>query len=228
MRRVRAFLTLAALTAVAACSDSGSSDTTEFDGVIASDGLSGTINISVPGVVASVVAPNFAGSITAGPTEPAATVNVTATLKVKGGSNVSLTGTYDLDSKTLGLNGSGYTFTATFAGGRLSGSFTGPNGMGIFSAFSRRGGEVALYCGTFAGAADGVWNLARHGNDLAGAFHETDGSSAGTLTGTLSGNAISLTYTGGTATGTLSGSSMNGSWTGSGSTGTWTGSQSGC
>ena len=120
MRRVRRFLTLAALTAVAACSDSGSSDTTDFDGVIASDGLSGTINISVPGVVASVAAPNFAGSITAGPTEPAATVNVTATLKVKGGSNVSLTGTYDLDSKTLGLNGSGYTFTATFASGRLS------------------------------------------------------------------------------------------------------------
>ncbi|HEX9581414.1 MAG TPA: hypothetical protein VF970_09955, partial [Gemmatimonadales bacterium] len=168
------------------------------------------------------------GALASNPTEPAAPVNITATLKIKGGSNVSLTGSYDPDSKVLALTGGGYTFGATFVAGRLSGTFTGPNGGGLFTAFSRRGGEVELFCGDFTGAADGVWNLARNGNDLSGAFHETDGSTAGTLTGTLSGSTINLTFTGGTATGTLSGSNVSGTWTSTGSSGSWTGSKSGC
>ncbi|HXV87196.1 MAG TPA: hypothetical protein VD793_10875 [Gemmatimonadales bacterium] len=226
MRRMYATLALALAVSVG-CSDSGG-DTTDFEGVIASDGLSGTISISVAGVVASVMAPSFSGAVTAIPTEPAAPVNVTGTLRVKGGSNVTLTGTFDTESKVLALTGSGYTFGGTFASGRLSGTFTGPGGAGLFTAFSRRSGEVELFCGDFTGSADGVWNLARNGNDLSGAFHETDGSSAGTLTGTLSGNNINLSFTGGTATGTLSGSSMSGTWTSTGSSGSWTGTKSGC
>ncbi|HWP38463.1 MAG TPA: hypothetical protein VNL18_13015, partial [Gemmatimonadales bacterium] len=203
-------------------------DTTDFDGVIASDNLSGTISVSVPAALASVTSPSFSGAVSLSPTEPSATVNVTATLKIKGGSNVTLTGTYDLDSKALGLSGGGYTFAATFANGRFSGTFTGPGGGGLFTAFSRRGGDVELFCGTFTGDAAGVWNLARRGNDLVGAFHENGGAGAGTLTGTLSGNSVSLTFTGGTATGTLSGTSMTGSWTASGDNGSWSGSRSGC
>jgi hypothetical protein len=221
-------LILAALTAVAACSDGGSSDTTDFDGVIASDNLSGTISVSVPAALASAAAPSFSGAGSAGPTEPSATVNVTATLKIKGGSNTNLTGTYDLDAKALGLSGGGYSFTATFANGQLSGTFTGPGGGGLFTAFSRRGGDVELFCGTFTGDAAGVWNLARRGNGLVGAFHENGGAGAGTLAGTLNGNNISLTFSGGTATGTMSGTNISGSWTAGGDNGSWSGSRSGC
>ncbi|HXG49236.1 MAG TPA: hypothetical protein VNO52_16550 [Methylomirabilota bacterium] len=59
----RQLLALACALALGACSDSGGGDTTDFDGVIASDNLSGTISVSVPAALASVASPSFSGAV---------------------------------------------------------------------------------------------------------------------------------------------------------------------
>jgi hypothetical protein len=227
MKRVPVFLLLGCLTTISACGGE-SGDTTEFEGVLAGDNQSGTVSITVAAIVASVAVPRPAGAPTA-PLEPAADVTVTGSLKIKGGSSVTLSGTYNTDTRSLTATGGGYTLSASFAHGRLSGTLTGPAGTILFTAFPKGGPEVQLYCGTFGGDAIGVWNLVRHGNDLAGAFHETDGSGAGVLTGTVSGSNVSVTFTGGLAVGTLSGNTMSGTWSNtSGDNGTWTGSRDAC
>jgi hypothetical protein len=219
--------------ALAACGDGATTGTTEFDGVLAGDNESGTFTITIEAAVSSIIRgsddwPAVSTSV-AGPMGPAASVNVTGSLAVKGGSNASLTGTYNTESKALSATGGGYTLNGTYAGGRLNGTYSGPSGNGVMTGFRRGGGGVQRYCGTFSGDAAGVWNLARSDNDLSGAFHETDGTGAGTLTGSLSGSNVSLSFTGGTATGTLSGTAMSGSWsTLDGDQGSWTGSTGGC
>lgn len=148
----------------------------------------------------------------------------TGTLTPVGAAGVALAGTYNSGSGAVSLTGGGHTLSGTISNGELDGNYAGPAGAGSFGTHQgASSADVALFCGTYDGASTGVWNLAKTGNSLVGAYADDGGGSA-RLTGTLGGSAISITFTGGTASGTLaSATSMNGTWTAGVNSGTWTG-----
>jgi len=147
----------------------------------------------------------------------------TGTITPVGGAGVALTGTYASGSGAVGLTGGGHTLGGTLDNGHIGGTYTGPGGTGSFGTTQGdTPSDVQQFCGTYTGASDGVWNLAKSANSLTGAYADDGGGSA-VLTGTLSGNSISITFSGGTAAGTLSGSNMTGTWTAGANSGTWTG-----
>ncbi len=182
----------------------------------------------------------IAGASESGVFDMTAASPLTGTLTLTGGSVISLTGDFNSQTGALTASGGGYSITATFASGTLSGTFTGPNGPGSMTGLPSDTGTVVLvYCGTGTGTSPGgsvsfVWNVVRSGNNLAGLSVETAGSASpgegALLNGTISGSTVTLTVTpGGSATGTLSGESMSGTWTAiEGASGTWMGSTSAC
>jgi len=146
------------------------------------------------------------------------------TLTPSGQSGVSLSGTFNTSTKAVNLSGGGHTLGGTTnSSGELKGTYHGPGGDGTFATQKGTSSEVQGFCGTFDGDDTGTWNLSKRANSLVGAY-ASDGGDSGTLTGTLSGSSVSITFTGGTATGTLtSATAMNGTWTAAPSSGTWTG-----
>jgi hypothetical protein len=148
------------------------------------------------------------------------------TLTPSGGVAVTLGGTYNSGSGAVSVSGGGHTLTGTITSGRLDGTYTGPSGQtGRFG--TQKGAspsDVVLYCGTYDGDSQGVWNLSKAGNALVGAYADDNGSSAA-LTGTVSGSNLSITFSGGTASGTVTGAStIGGTWTAGANSGTWVGS----
>lgn len=146
------------------------------------------------------------------------------TLTPTGGSSVSLTGTYSAGSGAVGLSGGGRTLAGTITNGTLDGTYTGPEGAGMFGTHHGNApSDVKQFCGSYTGDSQGVWNLALTGTSIVGAYADDGGGSA-QLTGTVSGTSLSISFTGGTATGTLtSATAMNGTWTAGAGTGTWVG-----
>lgn len=136
-----------------------------------------------------------------------------------GATMIDLIGT--LAGSTLHLTGGGYDFTGTITLTGIDGTYTGPNGPGSFSVQDISGGAVAVYCGDYTGDADGSWNLVERAD---GSLSGVALPGAGALTGTRTGDAISLTFDGGTATGTITGTTASGVWTlSAGGGGSWTG-----
>ena len=84
---------------------------------------------------------------------------------------------------------------------------------------------VTVYCGTYTGDADGIWNTVLRGTSVAGVYDNVDGSD-GYMTGTVNGSSVSITEIsdspGETASGTISGTTLAGTWSGGPFTGTWT------
>ena len=146
------------------------------------------------------------------------------TLTPTGLAGIPLSGTYNAGSGAVSVAGGGHTLTGTITSGELDGTYAGSAGAGSFGTHKgTTSSDVSLFCGSYDGDASGVWNLAKTGNSLVGAYADDGGGSA-RLTGTLSGSSISLTFTGGTASGTLaSATAMNGNWTAGAASGTWTG-----
>lgn len=148
----------------------------------------------------------------------------TGTLTPVGLSGVSLTGTYASGSGAVNLSGGGRTLVGTISSGKLNGTYTGPDGAGTFGTQQgATSSDVQLFCGSYTGSSQGVWNLSKAGSTLSGAYADDGGGSA-QLTGSLSGSTINLSYSAGTATGTLATSTtMNGHWTAGAASGTWQG-----
>ena len=148
----------------------------------------------------------------------------TGTLTPTGSAGVSLSGTYNSGSGAVSVSGGGHTLTGTISNGSLDGNYNGPGGAGKFGTqHGATSSDVALFCGSYDGASSGVWNLSKSGNSLRGAYADDGGGSAA-LAGSLSGSAISITFSGGTAAGTLaSATTMNGTWTAGVNSGTWSG-----
>jgi len=146
------------------------------------------------------------------------------TLTPEGAAGIALTGSYNSGTGAVAVSGGGHSLTGTITSGELDGTYAGPGGAGSFGTHKGASpSDVVLFCGSYDGDASGVWNLAKTGNSLVGAYADDGGGSA-RLTGTLSGSAISLTFSGGTASGTLaSATSMTGNWTAGAASGTWTG-----
>jgi hypothetical protein len=218
---------------LAACGSSPtapSDASTSFNGVIASGTLTGALSFSVATTTLNVVrapgatiAPAVAGPAFAA---TAADVVVTGTLKLVGSSAIQLTGTYNTSNHALSLAGGGYTFTGTFANGRIDGTFTSPTESGTFSVQPSANATIRNYCGTYSGSTDhGHFNIAVNvtGGTLSGAWaSEMDGSTGG-LSGTTSGSAVTINVlqagapNGTVATGTFTTTSLSGTYSGSGS-----------
>ena len=148
----------------------------------------------------------------------------TGTLTPVGQSGINLTGTYASGSGAVNLSGGGRTLVGAISGGKLNGAYTGPDGVGTFGTqHGATSSDVQLFCGTYTGDSQGVWNLSKAGSTLSGAYADDNGSSA-QLTGSVSGSSLSITFSGGTASGSLtSATTMTGNWTAGAGNGTWTG-----
>ena len=153
----------------------------------------------------------------------------TGTLKLVGGGPMAMAGTYVAATQLFTVSGGGFTLTGTIDGtGKLLGTYTHGSNHGYVAGFEHTAANpVTVFCGTYAGAAQGVMNLTRRGTSLSGAYVNIDGSD-GHMSGTISGSSISITdiqdTPGGIFVGTLSGTTMSGTWSISGVTGTWTAS----
>lgn len=174
-----AFASLATLSLLAACGDSGgpSSSTPKafaYAGTFGSAVNSGTIIFSTAPVAIRAGSGNTASL--------SASIDLIGTLTFSSGGTLDLTGT--LDAAALLLAGTGYQFTGTLSNGVISGSFTGPDGeSGSFSAsLTSSGGTVALYCGSYTGDDDGVFSLALK-PDRTGGVIVVPSSGTGGLTG---------------------------------------------
>ena len=145
-----ALFTSGFILAGAACGDGGggggggSADQVRFVGIVAADdGLaSGSIVITV--ATTTLAPPAMTGPSLLAP------VNATGTLSL-GGTQTSLSGTYDPDTDILAVAGGGYSFGGGFDDitDRLEGIWSGPGNTSGTSVTTSTSGAVA-YCGTFS------------------------------------------------------------------------------
>ena len=164
--------------------------------------------------------PNFSASLDL----TVAAGGTTGTIKPVGAAPIAVTGTYVTSTKVIQVSGGGFTITGTIDNtGNVLGTYTHSSMEGRAVAYQHTtANPVTVFCGTYTGDADGIWNLVRRGTSLSGAYVNVDGSD-GYLTGTVNGSSLSLTIEyGGTAVGTPSGTTMSGTWSGPGFAGTWT------
>lgn len=141
----------------------------------------------------------------------------------------TLSGNYNTGTKAVAAAGDGYSFAGAYDGtGQMTGTMSGA-ATGTFVASRDDNNTAVAFCGTYTGSDAGVWSFTVIGTSLAGsATSSGDGHVTG-LSGTLSGNAITVALPGGggnLATGTRSGNSVSGTWDNhNGSTGSWTGAR---
>jgi hypothetical protein len=198
-------------------SPSPAAGSTEYKGTFAgAGGEGGSIDVTVA-----------TSGTTTKAVHPLAVQQVTGTVRVTGGASITVTGSFDDATKTLTITGGGYSFTGSATSDGASGTYTGPTGKGAFTVLA--GANAIPYCGTFAGGAKGVWNFVVNGAVLSGTAIDDKGN-PDTLTGTVTGNAVSITTkNASTAAGTISGSAAMGTYENKAANlnGTWTGT-AGC
>jgi hypothetical protein len=192
--------------------------TTDFTGTfVANDGTNGVLNLTFAGTVSA--------ALTADSTSVAATtstVNVTGTLTL-GSQTIPLTGTYDPTTHSFTVSGGGYTLNGQITTSGIVGTFTGPSNSGNFTALAGSSTTVTVYCGTYTGSSvGGTWNIVQNGTTLNGV---ASGNPSVTLTGTVSGNSMSITWVTGSASGTISGTTVSGTWQDPRHSGTFTGTK---
>ncbi len=164
--------------------------------------------------------PNFSASLDL----TVAAGGTTGTIKPVGAAPIAVTGTYVASTKVVQVSGGGFTITGTIDNtGEVLGTYMHSSTEGRAVAYRHTtANPVTVFCGTYTGDADGIWNVVRRGTSLSGAYVNVDGSD-GYLTGTVNGSSLSLTIEyGGTAVGTQSGTTMSGTWSGGSFAGTWT------
>jgi len=158
--------------------------------------------------------------------------SATGTITPVGAAPITVTGAYVASTKSITLSGGGYTIAGTIDDtGKLLGTYTHSTTEGSVVAYQHTSANpVTVYCGTYTGDADGIWNTVLRGTSLSGVYDNVDGSD-GYFLGTVNGSSVSITEIsaspGGTASGTISGTTLSGTWSGPGFAGTWT-SDSAC
>lgn len=235
MRHDRILLGLAcvSLAMVGACKSktpNEPSNSTTYQGVIAgTTGQTGTLTVTVQATVARATPDRF--ELPGLAVLHAASATATGTMRIVGGSTLTLSGTFDTAEKSLSLSGSGTTLSGLVTGASISGTYTGAGGAtGTFGGRSTAGTNVTSYCGDIFGAPPdtgvktGVFNIAVADatGAVSGAFAITaTPSSSGYVTGQLTGTTLSLTYTNVTqgATGTATGSVQSGNMSGTAGSG---------
>ena len=163
----------------------------------------------------------------------------TATLSFLGSGIIAgVSGTYNASTGGLTLSGNNYAFNGSIASGVVSGSFTGPNGTGNFSAQAPSSSGVAAktYCGTYGAEGDYGWFnmvIGAAGNVTGLAVTLLGATSVG-FSGTVSGSSLTAVTTANVqiqATLASDGSSLTGTYVPTGAvagTGTFYGSTGGC
>jgi len=158
--------------------------------------------------------------------------STTGTITPVGAAPITVTGTYVASTKSVTLSGGGYTIAGTIDDtGKLLGTYTHSGTEGSVVAYQHTSANpVTVYCGTYTGDADGIWNTVLRGTSLSGVYDNVDGSD-GYFLGTVNGSSVSITEIsaspGETASGAISGTTLSGTWSGPGFAGTWT-SDSAC
>lgn len=150
------------------------------------------------------------------------------------GVTANLTGTYDPATGRLAASGTGsvsgvpFQFDATFANGRLSGTYTALGVTGNLEGFAGLASSISLYCGNFVGAKQGGFNFAKFSNLAAGVATFT-GTSPIVLGGTANGTTLAMTYAnGGQLDGTVEATSASGTWTDASGNGTFSATSGAC
>ena len=154
--------------------------------------------------------------------------STTGTITPVGAAPISVTGTYVASTKAVAVSGGGFTIAGTIDDtGKLLGTYTHSTAQGSVVAYQHTtANPVTVYCGTYTGDADGIWNTLLRGTSLSGVYDNVDGSD-GYFTGTVNGSSVSITdisaSPGATASGTISGTTMSGTLSGNGVVyATWT------
>jgi hypothetical protein len=211
MKRHLLSLGLLAGLALAACKNDSTnpSVTLVFVGTVqgSSGSLSGQINLTVTGTTASgtfkIVSPTA--------------------------STHALSGTYNTGTKAVAAAGDGYTFGGVYDGtSQMSGTMSGA-ASGTFVASKDDNSTAVAFCGSYTGSDAGAWSFTVVGTSLAGSATSSGDGHVTSLSGTMSGNTITVALPGGggnLASGTRTGNSVSGTWDNhSGSTGNWTGAR---
>ena len=178
-----------------------------------------TLEGQYKGTLAGEYAPTFSASL-----DLTVAASTTGTITPVGAAPITVTGTYVASTKAVAVSGGGFTIAGTIDNtGKLLGTYTHSSAEGRAVAYQHTtASPVTVFCGTYAGDADGIWNLVHRGTSLSGAYDNVDGSD-GYLTGTVNGSSLNITIEyGGTAVGTMSGTTMSGTWSGGTYVGTWT------
>ena len=133
MSRVKILIALVcvSIATVVACkknNPNSPTNSTTYQAVLAgTTGQTGTLSVTVAATVALAAPDRFELPwVTA--LHAQSTVTSTGTMRIVGGSTLSLTGTFDTAAKTLNLSGSGTTLTGTVTGAALSGTYVGAAG----------------------------------------------------------------------------------------------------
>ena len=142
----------------------------------------------------------------------------------------NLTGIYVDTVNVLTASGSGYYFSGLLndTTGFLQGTITGgATGLVVGSLDEGNDNSSVAYCGSYLGSDSGNWNFTIEGSSLYGS-HWNGSGGGGILTGTLSGNVITLYEEGAPCgAGTRNGDNVSGTWHNPDNTetGTWGGSR---
>src|SRR5438309_8871189 len=154
--------------------------------------------------------------------------STTGTITPVGAAPITVTGTYVASTKAVAVSGGGFTIAGTIDDtGKLLGTYTHSSVEGSVVAYQHTTAHpVTVFCGTYTGGADGIWNTLLRGTSLSGAYVYVDGSD-GYFTGPVNGSSGSITEIshspGGIASGTISGTTMSGTLSGNGVVyATWT------
>src|SRR6266566_4941489 len=144
---------LITLLAVAACRSESSTGPepptapTHLQGVLARPGETGVITLTT---TAAATVPMSAPVV-----RTAVTNNLTGTLKLAGAAIINLAGTFNAGA--IVVSGGGYTITATFSNGKMSGTYNGPNDISLTAA-DPNGNTVGSASGTLsATSASGTY-----------------------------------------------------------------------
>lgn len=142
------------------------------------------------------------------------------------GGSVPLSGSFDPSTGSLELSGGGYWLTATVVDGQATGEYAGPDGSGGTFVVTI-GDTVEVYCGTYAGAADGhrgIWNVVRSGPSIGGIYHDEATDEGAVFYGAMDSDGVHFTVGGGSATGMLENGEVSGTY----GDGSFSGSAEGC
>lgn len=194
------------------------------------------------GVLAGAVdGQSVSGTVRLNKTEDA----LTGRVRLSSGGELAFTsdgGPMSVDGRTAFLvdTGSGtmagFQFYSPGDGGpeQFIGTFGGDGGLTGMARGAAASDDTRLYCGSFSGAAAGVWNFSISQGLLVGAYSGFDGTLTvqGYLGGSRTGNDVSIVWSQLFANGTASGQfgaggdTVAGSWDGYRDGGSWSSSES--
>src|SRR6266480_6527546 len=119
--------------------------------------------------------------------------STTGTITPVGAAPITVTGSYGASTKAVAVSGGGFTIAGTIDDtGKLLGTYTHSSVEGSVVAYQHTtANPVTVFCGTYTGGADGIWNTLLRGTSLSSVYDNVDGSD-GYFTGTVNGSSVTI------------------------------------